>query len=143
MPAMRAADLMTRHVEFIGRDATVQQAAEMMGELDVGALPVGSEVGLDGIVTDRDILYRVVAAGLNPAATSVQQVMTHPVVGCSEDDTIQAVLDMMASHHIRRMPVFGPPGAVAGWLTLADISRRLLVDSHMIQNGLRGLTEAG
>ncbi len=142
MAQLRIADVMTRFVEFLAADATVQDAAVMMGELDVGALPIGSEAGLEGVLTDRDILYRVVAAGLNPAATLVQQVMTQPVVGCSEEDGVQAALDLMASNNIRRLPVFAATGSVAGWVTLADLSRRLLVDSRLLQDGLRNLTEA-
>ncbi len=142
MAQLRIAEIMTRFVEFLAADATVQDAAVMMGELDVGALPIGSEAGLEGVLTDRDILYRVVAAGLNPAATLVQQVMTQPVVGCSEEDGVQAALDLMASNNIRRLPVYGATGKLAGWVTLADLSRRLLVDSRILQDGLRNLTEA-
>ena len=143
MAQLRIADVMTRFVEFLPADATVQDAAVMMGELDVGALPIGAEAALEGVLTDRDILYRVVAAGLHPAATLVQQVMTRPVVGCSEQDGVQAALDLMASNNIRRLPVYAAAGGVAGWITLADLSRRLLVDSRMLQDGLRNLTGAG
>ncbi len=142
MAQLRIADVMTRFVEFLGPDATVQDAAVMMGELDVGALPIGSEARLEGVLTDRDILYRVVAAGLHPAATLVRQVMTQPVVGCSEEDGVQAALDLMASHSVRRLPVYASAGGMAGWVTLADVSRRLLVDSRMLQDGLRNLTQA-
>lgn len=139
---LRVADIMTCYVEFLPADATVQQAAEMMGDLDVGALPIGGEAQLDGIITDRDILYRVVAAALSPAATQVSQVMTRSVLGCAPADSVQFVLDRMASYHIRRMPVLAESGLVVGWLTLSDLSRRLLIDSRKLQDGLRDLTEA-
>ena len=139
---MIVSDLMSRDVEFLAAAATVQQAAELMGELDVGALPVGDASRLDGIVTDRDILYRVVARGLDPAATPVRAVLSHPVIACGEADTVQAVMDKMATNHIRRMPVCDPVGAVVGWITLADLSRRLLVDNAALQAALLQLTEA-
>ncbi len=137
---LRVADLMTRYVEFLDPEATVQDAAVMMGELDVGALPIGSETKLEGVITDRDILYRVVAGGL-PGTTPVRQVMSSAVVGCKEADGIPAVLDLMASHHLRRMPVFDAEGKVVGWVTIADLSRRLLVASRLLQDSLRDLTE--
>jgi CBS domain-containing protein len=139
---MKVSDLMNRDVEFIDADALVQEAAVMMGELDVGALPVGTPDDLEGIVTDRDILYRVVAQGLDGSAVRVRDVLSRPVIACSEDDTVQAVMDLMATHHVRRMPVRDPQGRVSGWITLADLSRKLLLDSAALQASLRHLTEA-
>lgn len=138
---LRVADVMTTYVEFIGPDATVKEAAEMMGELDVGALPAGSAARVDGILTDRDILYRVVAQGLNPAQLRVREVLSTPVVACGENDTVQSAMDAMAANHIRRMPVEDAAGRVSGWITLADLSRKLLVDSRALQDALAGLTE--
>ena len=60
---MRVADIMARTIEFVAPDASVQEAATLMGEIDVGAVPVGTAEDLQGILTDRDILFRVVAAG--------------------------------------------------------------------------------
>jgi CBS domain-containing protein len=139
---MRIAEVMTGHVAFILPEATVQEAAVMMGELDIGALPVGAEDDLIGIVTDRDILYRLVARGRDPARTRVREVMTSPVIACAPDDTVQAVMDLMAAQHIRRAPVREAAGRVLGWITLADLSRRLLLEDPALQDRLRQLTEA-
>ena len=87
---MKVADIMTRFVEFIDAHASVKEAAELMGELDVGALPAGSEDQVEGVVTDRDILYRVVARGLDPGVVRVRDVLSRPVIACGEDDTITA-----------------------------------------------------
>ncbi len=138
---MKVSDIMTRFVEFIDPDATVKEAAELMGELDVGALPAGSEERVEGVVTDRDILYRVVARGLDPREVRVREVLSRPVVACAEDDTITAAMDMMAANHIRRMPVRDSRGRIGGWITLADLARKLLVDSDALQNSLRAMTE--
>ena len=138
---MIVSDVMSRDVEFLDATASVQAAAELMGELDVGALPIGIAARLDGILTDRDILYRIVARGLDPA-TPVRMVLSHPVIACNEGDTVQAAMDIMATNHIRRMPVRGATGAVTGWITLADLSRRLLVDNTALQAALLALTEA-
>ena len=139
---MQVADVMSRDVEFIGGDASVREAAELMGELDVGALPVGTPTALEGIVTDRDILYRVVAAGLDPTRTTVGAVQSRPVIACSDTDTVRAAMDLMAAHHVRRLPVREAGGAVVGWITLADLSRTLLVGSEALQLSLQAMTEA-
>ena len=140
---MRVADVMSRHVEFIEADAPVKDAAELMGELDVGALPVGAPERLEGVLTDRDILYRVVARGLDCSAVRVRDVLTTPVVSCRPEDDLRAAMDLMASHHVRRLPVRDAAGRVVGWVTLADVSRRLLLDSGSLQAALREATEAG
>jgi CBS domain-containing protein len=138
---MKVSDIMTRTVEFIDPDATVKEAAELMGELDVGALPAGSEERIDGVLTDRDILYRVVARGLDPSRVRVRDVLSRPVVACGEDDTVTAAMDMMAANHLRRMPVNDAAGRVSGWITLGDLARKLLVDSDTLQTALRTMTE--
>ncbi len=136
MNELSVADVMTRYVEFLDADSTVKEAAVMMGELDVGALPVGGPDGLVGVVTDRDILYRVTASGL-PAETRVMDVLSRPAVTCREHDTVRTAMDLMAAHHIRRLGVLDAQGGVSGWVTLADLSRKLLVESDALQETLR------
>jgi CBS domain-containing protein len=137
---MKVADVMTRHVEFIEPEATAQDAAALMGELDVSALPLGTADDLRGVITDRDLLYRVVAEGRDPKRTRVHDVATKLVFTCRSDDPLTTAMDLMASHNIRRLPVTEDE-RVVGWLTLSDLSRRLLVDSQVVQNGLQDLTE--
>ena len=137
---MRVADIMTRHVEFIEPDATAQEAASLMGELDVSALPVGTPDDLRGVVTGRDLLYRVVAEGKDPKRTRVVEVSTKQVFTCRVDDPLTTAMDLMASHNMRRLPVLDAD-RVVGWITLSDVSRRLLVDSEVVQNGLLDLTD--
>ncbi len=139
---MHIGEIMSRDVEFIEPDATAQQAAELMGEIDVGALPVGSPERLLGIITDRDILYRIVAAGLNPATTILRNIVSHPVIMCHEDTTLRTAMDIMAANHLRRLPVQDANDTVVGWVTIADLSRHLLVENTALQEALRELTEA-
>ncbi|WP_237180927.1 CBS domain-containing protein [Roseomonas haemaphysalidis] len=138
---MDVADVMSGEVEFIAPDATVQQAAEMMGELDVGGLPVGSAEDLLGVVTDRDLLYRVVAEGRDPTRMRVREAMSAPPVFCRPTDDIRAAMDLMTAQNIRRLAVRDAGGRTVGWLTLADLSRRLLVESDTVQQALRAATE--
>ncbi len=138
---MKVSDIMTTAVEFIDGNAPVKEAAELMGELDVGGLPVGTPGGLEGILTDRDVLFRVVAAGLDPKTVLVRDVASRPVITCRENDSIQTVMDLMAANHIRRVPVQNDGEAITGWVTLADMSRKLLVESHSLQDALSQMTE--
>lgn len=138
---MRVGEIMARYVEFIPADAPVSEAAELMGELEVGALPVGTPEDLLGVVTDRDILYRVVARGLSGADLPVAEIATRPVIGCGEEDSLQDAMNLMAAHHIRRLVVRDAGGKVIGWLTLADLARHLLVERGTVQAALRELTE--
>ena len=140
---MRVADVMSRHVEFIEADAPVQEAAALMGELDVGALPVGAPERLEGVLTDRDLLYRVVARGLDCSEVRVRDVLTTPVLSCLPEDDLRSAMDLMAAHQVRRLPVRDAAGRVVGWVTLADLSRRLLLDSGSLQAALREVTEGG
>ena len=140
---MKVAEVMSTAVEFIGGNAPVKEAAELMGELDVGALPVGTPDALEGVVTDRDLLFRVVAAGLDPNATLVRDVASRAMISCRETDELQVAMDLMAANHVRRLPVTDDRGGVTGWVTLADISRKLLIDSRGLQDALTEITEAG
>ena len=134
---MNVGDVMSREVEFIGQEASAQDAAELMGEIDVGALPVGTADRLHGIVTDRDLLYRVVAKGLDPVSTRLRDIASRPVITCRSSDTLHSAMDAMAANHVRRMPVQDPETSViVGWVTLADISRTLLIGSGDLQHVL-------
>ena len=138
---MKVADLMAKHVEFVDPDTSVQEAASLMGELDVSALPIGSAEDLKGIITDRDILYRVVAEGRDPKRTTALQVGTRNVFTCTADDDVTVAMDLMASQNVRRLPVVNEAQHVIGWLTLSDLSRHLLVQSEVVQNALRDITD--
>lgn len=133
---------MARHVEFIAPDAPVTEAAELMGELDVGALPVGTADDVQGVVTDRDILYRVVAEGRSSAEVTVDEIATRPVIGCGADDSLQDAMNLMAAHSVRRLVVRDTAGKAVGWLTLGDVARQLVVNDGRVQTALAELTDS-
>ena len=133
---MKIEAVMTRHVEYAAPGDPASELAVMMGDLDVGALPIGSDEELLGVVTDRDILYRVVARGLHPAQVEAREILSSPVIACREGDDLQTAMDLMAANHIRRLAVRNEGGKVVGWVTLADLSRKLLLDSRVVQDGL-------
>ena len=83
---MRVFEVMSPDVEFIAPEEDAREAAVLMGGLDVGALPVGTASEIEGVITERDILDRAIAAGLDPNAAMVGRILSRPVVACSEAD---------------------------------------------------------
>ena len=88
---MRAGEVMTRDAVTIRPDATLREAARLMDDLNVGALPVCNGRRLVGIITDRDITVRATADGMRPDATPVHVVMTDDVCWCFEDDPVEEI----------------------------------------------------
>ena len=119
---MKVGDVMTPGVETISPDASIQEAATLMAEHDVGALPVMAE-RLEGILTDRDIILRVVVDGRDPTQVRVRDVMSSMLFTCGPDDTVEAALRTMREHQIRRLPVLDANGRVIGIVALSDLAR--------------------
>ena len=120
---MRVKELMTAPVDSIESTHTLAEAARRMAEADIGALPVLSEGKLVGIVTDRDIAMRGVAAGMSVHA-SVRRVMSENVATCSPNDDLETALALMSREQIRRMPVCNLDDELVGIVALADAARR-------------------
>jgi CBS domain-containing protein len=107
---------------------TVVMVAQIMKEQDIGPVPVVQDKSsrkLIGIVTDRDLAMKVVAAGHNPNETLVQDVMTKDVVTCREDDDVHTALDAMAKHQLRRIPVVDSNDSLVGIIAQADVATRM------------------
>jgi CBS domain-containing protein len=138
---MKVSDLMATVVEFLDPAASAQDAASLMGELDVGALPIGGPDDLQGIITDRDILYRLVAEGKDPRRTPALQIASKQIFSCAPNDEIGVAMDVMASQNVRRLPVIDESQRVVGWITLSDLSRHLLVENETVQRALKQLTD--
>lgn len=120
---MRVKDIMTASVNTIESMRTIAAAARQMAERDVGVLPILSDGMVIGIVTDRDIAVRGVAAGISPRAP-IRRVMSENVATCSPDDEIETILALMSREQIRRMPVCDERNRVVGIVTLADLADR-------------------
>src|SRR5262245_55592236 len=100
---MQISEIMTRQVEVIPPGASIEQAARTMKELDVGMLPVCDGDRLLGTLTDRDITIRAIAEGRDPSDTIVEDVMTHDLVYCFEDQEVKDAAQVMYDHQIRRL----------------------------------------
>ena len=101
---------MTRDVEFVDASISVAEAAATMGDLGVGALPVGTADDLQGILTDRDALFRVVAKGLSNTEVAVDDVMSTTIFSCRQEGAITTALDLMEARNLRRLPVLNANG---------------------------------
>ena len=117
---MQAQDLMTRDVTTVSPDDTIQKAARCMIALDVGALPVGENDRLVGMITDRDIAVRGIAEGNGPQ-TKVRDLMTPEVKYCFEDQEVDEIASNMADIQVRRLPVIDRDKRLVGILSLCDI----------------------
>ena len=120
---MQVKDVMTTGVECVCPDTTLRTAAQKMKELDVGPLPVcGDDDRLAGIITDRDIAVRAVAAGLDPDTAQVRDVMTPNIIYCFEDQEVSDAAHMMEQNQIRRLAVLNREKRLVGIFSLGDLA---------------------
>jgi CBS domain-containing protein len=119
----RVTDIMRKSVPTAAPDDTVQHAARIMREADIGALPVGEGDRLVGMVTDRDVTLRLVAAGKDAAQTKVREVMTSDPHYAFEDDELDHVVDDMAEHNLQRLPIVSRDKRLVGIVSIRDLAR--------------------
>jgi CBS domain-containing protein len=120
---MQVKDAMTKDVELASPTQTIRQAALLMGKADCGALPVADKDSLVGMITDRDIAVRAVAAGKGPK-TLVKDIMSAEVLYCYEDQTLEEVADNLGDQKVRRLPVMNREKRLVGILSLGDLARK-------------------
>lgn len=121
-------DIMTKDPAFCQAGDTVAVAGKLMQKHDIGVLPVVENIltgKLVGIVTDRDLAMRVLAAGRDPHTTTIQEIMSHPVVTCSPDDDYGVALNLMERHQLKRIPAVDRFDRVVGMISQADIALRI------------------
>jgi CBS domain-containing protein len=119
---MKIAEVMTRGVDLTDPEATLQEAARTMAEGDLGFLPVGENDRLIGMITDRDMAVRAVAAGRDPKTTRVREVMTERVLYCFEDDDVETAAENMSRELVRRLPIVNRKKRLVGVVSLGDIA---------------------
>jgi len=134
---MQVQDLMTRDVATVSPDQSVQSAARLMADLDVGVLPVGENDRMVGIITDRDIAVRGLAQGKGPRA-KVRDVMTPQVKYCFFDQEIDEIAANMADIQVRRLPVVNHDKRLVGILSLCDIA--VSDDPDQVVEALSGIS---
>ena len=124
---MTCAEVMTPSPTCFHPEHTAVEAAELMQREDVGLVPIVSANNskLLGVLTDRDIVLKVIAAGRDPRGTAVSEVMTTDPIACLPQESVESVMELMATRQVRRIPIVDRDGAIVGIVSQADIATRL------------------
>lgn len=121
---MKISDIMTDRIISVGKDESVSAAARMLKRHNVGALPVCDDAGrLRGIVTDRDIVLRCIAAQEDPNKIKVSEIMSRGVITISPEDPVEKAVRLMSEDQVRRIPVMSD-GMLVGMVSLGDMAKR-------------------
>jgi CBS domain-containing protein len=134
---MEIREIMTRDVEVVAPNASLQTAAQRMKELNVGSLPVCDGERLLGMVTDRDITIRATAGGKNPTQTPVSDTMSSGITYCFEDQPVNEVAQVMEEKQIRRLPILNRQKKLVGIVSLGDLA----VDGNSKEMAGEAITE--
>jgi CBS domain-containing protein len=119
---MNVSEIMTTDFEMIDGTSSLIEAAEKMKSLNVGFLPVREGTRLAGILTDRDIVLRGLAEGLDPGSTPVKDIISSEVVYCYDDDSVEDAARLMEDRQIRRLIVVNHDQTPVGILSIGDIA---------------------
>ena len=119
---MQIKEIMSRNVEVIHPDSFIREAATKMKTFDVGSLPVCDNQRLLGVITDRDLAVRAVAAGRDPSTTKVSDTMTPELIYCFEDENVKEAAKLMERHQIRRLPILDREKNLVGIVSLGDLA---------------------
>ena len=117
---MKIKEVMTEDVALADPQMSIADAARMMERCDAGALPVGEDDRLVGMITDRDIAIRAVAKDLSPE-TPVSEVMSKEVLYCFADEDVEHVIENMGEQQVRRLPVLDREKRLVGIVSLGDL----------------------
>lgn len=124
---MKVHDVMTRNPRFVDSNQTIQEAARIMRDEDIGFLGIrdGNQDKLQGVVTDRDIVIRTIARGLNPAETPVSEAQSEKVLYCYADDALEDACQSLRDQQIHRLVVLDnrEDKQLVGTMTLGDVVR--------------------
>lgn len=119
---MKVHEAMHAGVEWCSPDTRLPEIARLMREYDIGAIPVGENDRLVGMVTDRDLACRGLADGRDPASMTAREVMTDGIVWCHEHEELDDAIRLMEARRIRRLPVIDANRRMVGMLSLGDVS---------------------
>lgn len=119
---MKVREAMTAQVATATPATTIAEVARTMAQIESGAVPVMDEGKVVGLITDRDIVIRVVAKG-GALSSPISEVMSDHIESCNEDDNVADAAAKMGAHQIRRLVVLNDQGGLAGILSLGDIAQ--------------------
>jgi len=117
-------EIMTSNVDIISRNASAEDAAMKMKHLNVGAIPICDGERLCGMVTDRDLVLRVMAEGLDPKQVRLSEATSSEVFFCYEDEDLEKASHVMSQKQIRRLPILSRAKKLVGIVSLGDLAVR-------------------
>jgi len=118
---MKVRQVMSSSVDWVSPDTSTVEVAKLMKRIDVGSIPICEGNKLIGIITDRDIVLKVVAVGGNASSTSVKDIMNTRVISVTADQDAHEAADLMAKNQIRRLPVL-ESGSLIGIVAIGDLA---------------------
>lgn len=121
---MKVKDAMHAGASWIDPDAQISDVAERMRREDIGAIPVGENDRLIGMITDRDIVLRGLSGKLDPLQLTARDVMSEPIVYCNANEELEDAVHIMERQQIRRLPVIDEHRRMVGMLSLGDVAAR-------------------
>ena len=121
---MKVKNAMHKGVTWVEPTTSIEQLARLMREHDIGAIPIGENDRLVGMVTDRDIVCRCIAAGLDPKTTTARDVMTEGIIFCLDRQELDDAARIMETKKVRRLPVINGKKRMIGMLSLGDVYHR-------------------
>ena len=128
MPAATARNVMTPDVEVIRSDETIQEAAKKLARLNIGAMPICDGENLRGMLTDRDIVTKVIAEGKDPSKVTARDLESGEPVWVGADSSLEDAMHTMAHNKVRRLPVIDSNRKLVGMLSQADVVKALPKD---------------
>ena len=128
MPAATARNVMTPDVEVIRSDETIQEAAKKLARLNIGAMPICDGENLRGMLTDRDIVTKVIAEGKDPSKVTARDLETGEPVWVGADSSLEDAMHTMAHNKVRRLPVIDSNRKLVGMLSQTDVVKALPKD---------------
>ena len=121
---MKISNVMSRDVQLVDPDGTLREAALLMKKIDAGVLPVTENDKLVGMITDRDIVCRAVAQGLDPKTGTARDAMTQGITWCFDDETVADLVERMEQKQIHHIPVLNRDKRMVGIVSLSDLALR-------------------
>jgi predicted transcriptional regulator len=122
---MKVKEIMSREINFINTNNTIQEAAEKMKEKNLGVLPVLGNEKAVGFITYRDIAARIVAKGLDTKTAVVSDAMSEKILACREDDTVEDAFRLMSTHRIPRLAVIDENQTMTGLVSLWNLAAQI------------------
>jgi CBS domain-containing protein len=121
---MKVKDVMHKGVVWVSPDTSLSEIANKMRKEDIGAVPVGENDRLVGMVTDRDICCRGLSNGQDPGALTARDVMSKPILYCRTGQSVEEAVRLLEKKKVRRLPVINEKKRMVGMLSLGDVAQK-------------------